>query len=397
MKVYEVPEKIKEDVVKWRRDLHRIPETGTELPKTAAYVKNVLDGLGVEYKDNVGLKDAIVATVKGTKEGEGKTIALRGDMDALPVKEDTGLEFSSENENMHACGHDAHAAMLLATVAALNEIKDKFSGTVKFFFQPAEEISGGAEPMIKAGALKNPDADLILGLHVGNIGEADKPGQFLFARGSMMACLDKFLIKVTGKGSHGAYPHASHDTVVITANIINALQEIISREIDPAEPGVITIGRVSVGDTYNVIPETAELEGTLRAVNEETRNYLAKRIEEVSKGIAETFRGKAEFIYSKGAPPLVNNDELTMKTYETTKRVFGEEDAKFMDKPVMGGEDFAYYLKEIPGAFIFMYNPLEIGGQIYPHHNPKFAIDDSLLDRGVKLFVNSVLELMEEK
>lgn len=395
MKEYKTSNEIKQEVVRWRRDLHIIPEVGVYLPKTAEYVKKVLDGLKVDYVDNVGLESAIVATIKGNKEDKGKVIALRADMDGLPVKEETNLDYASTNGNMHGCGHDAHTATLLATVKAFNELRDEFSGTVKFLFQPGEEVSGGAKPMVKAGALKNPDVDYVLGLHVGNIGDGQKLGQFIFAKGSMMACLDRFTIKVKGKGAHGAYPHASIDSLVIATNIVNALQEIISREINPTDPAVITIGKLIAGDTYNVIPDTAEIEGTLRAVNEETRQFLVKRIGEVSEGIAKTYRGSAEFTYFEGAPPLVNDNELTDRAYEVAKKVFGEDDVKYIERPVMGGEDFAYYLKEVPGTFILMANPLKIDGQIYPHHNPKFAIDDTILYRGVELFVNLGLDLLE--
>lgn len=384
------------DIIKWRRDLHQIPELGNDLPKTAAYVKSVLDELGVKYTDNVGIECGIVAEIKGTGEGNGKVVALRGDMDGLPVTEETNLEFASKNGCMHACGHDAHTATLLGTVKALNEIKNQFGGTVKFLFQPGEETCTGAKPMVEAGALKNPDVDYVLGLHVGNIGNAGKPGDVLFAKGGMMACLDRFKMTVHGKGSHGAYPHNSKDTIVMAAHIVTAIQEIISREIDPVEPGVITIGQFHGGSTYNVIPPTVEIEGTLRAVNEETRSMLAKRIGEVAESVAKAYRGSVTYDYLGGAPPLVNDTEVTERVFKVAQETLGAENVAYMEKPVMGGEDFAYYLKEVPGTFMFMANPLPIDGVIYPHHNPKFAIDDTILDRGVKLFVAATLDLLKK-
>lgn len=386
---------ISEDVINWRRDLHQIPETGTYLPKTAAYVKAVLDSLGVDYKDNVGLESAIVATVTGTGTGNGKVIALRGDMDGLPVVEETGLPFASTNGNMHACGHDAHTSVLLGAVKALNGMKDQFGGTVKFLFQPAEEISAGAEPMVKAGCLKNPDVDYVLGLHVGNIAAEFPSGTFVFSKGSMMACLDRFTLKVKGKGSHGAFPHASKDTIVMASYVVTALQEIISREIEPAEPGVVTIGSFHGGSTYNVIPEEVLIEGTARAVTAETRDMLEKRIGEIASHVAQAFRGTVEYEYFRGAPPLVNDAQVTESVYQSAKALFGEDRVTFQNKPVMGGEDFAVYLQEVPGAFVFLANPLAIDGVTYPHHNPKFAIDDSILDQGVAFFVQSTLDLLK--
>lgn len=378
-------------VIEWRRALHQIPEIGINLPKTSAYVCEQLDKLGVSYKKGVGLDSAIVATIKGEK-GNGKTIALRADMDALPVKEETGLEFASKSENMHACGHDGHTSILLGTVKVLNDIKNQFAGKVVFIFQPGEETSEGAYPMIKAGCLENVDA--IMGIHIGHISAEGKPGTALFNKGAMMACLDKWTMKIKGIGSHGAYPHNSHDPVVMTGNIISALQTIVSRELDPVDPGVITIGKISGGTTYNVIPGEVELEGTARAVNQETREFIAKRIEEVANLVANASRGEIEYKYKFGAPPLVNDESFTNNVIESAKKVLGEENIQIMSKPVMGGEDFAYYLNEIPGTFVFLSTPLEIDGIYYPHHNAKFAIDEKYFDRGISLFTQSALDFL---
>lgn len=396
MDITKIQQDVKEDLIIWRRDLHQIPEPGVDLPRTAAYVKEVLESLGVDYQDNVGLASAIVATITGTGEGNGKVVALRADMDALPIIEETGLAFASKNEAMHACGHDGHTSILLATIKALSGMKDQFGGTVKFLFQPGEEISAGAEPMVKAGCLKNPDVDFIVGLHIGHIGGDVEPGTFSFKNGPMMACLDRFKLTVRGKGAHGAYPHQSIDPIVMASYVVTALQEIISREIEPAEPGVITIGRFHAGSTYNVIPDEVEIEGTARAVTAEVRDHLARRIGEVAEGVARAFRGSVEFEYFRGAPALINDPELTGRLFESAAELFGEDRVKFMDKPVMAGEDFAVYLQEVPGCFIFLENPLKIDGIAYPHHNPKFAIDENWLDSGVGLFVKATLDLLKK-
>lgn len=382
------------DVIKWRRYLHQIPELGNDLPETSAYVAKVLDEIGIPYKKGVGIEHAIVATLEGTKEGEGKTIALRADMDALPVVENTGLEFEAKNGNMHACGHDAHAAILLGAAKVLNSIKDKFSGKIVFLFQPGEEISAGAEPMVKAGCLEGVDG--VLGIHVGNISTEGNSGTAMFKSGPMMACLDKWNMTVHGIGSHGAYPHGSRDPIVMSAHIVTSLQEIISRELDPVDPGVITVGIVNGGTAYNVIPGSVYIEGTARAVRKETREFISTRIREVAEGIAKTFRGHIEFNYTFGAPPVVNDEEFTLRVMESAKKAIGEEHVQMANSPVMGGEDFAYYLQEVPGTFVFLSTPLEIEGVAYPHHNSKFAIDEQYFDRGVSIFVQSALDFLAE-
>lgn len=383
-----------EDVISWRRDLHQIPEVGQYLPKTSDYVAKRLDEMGVTYKRGVGLESAIVASIEGTKEGPGKIIALRADMDALPVKEETGLPFASKNGNMHACGHDAHTAILLGAIKALNSLKDEFSGKIVFLFQPAEEISAGAKPMVDAGCLDGVDA--VVGIHVGNISNEVSPGAALFSLGSMMACLDKWTMTINGVGSHGAYPHVSRDPVVIGSHIVLGIQEIISRELNPVDPGVITVGVFNGGSAYNVIPGFANLEGTARAVDQSTREFIAKRIEEVGTSIAKAFRGSIDYKYHFGAPPVVNDEEFTLKAIESAKKVMGEENVKIMQKPVMGGEDFAYYLEKVPGTFIFLSTPLEIEGEAYPHHNCRFAIDEQYFDRGVALFTQIALDYLNK-
>lgn len=382
-----------EDVVKWRRDLHQIPEVGQELPKTAKYICKQLEDLAISYRKGVGLDSAIVGEIVGRK-GPGRTLALRADMDALPVHEETGLSFASTNGNMHACGHDAHVAILLGAAKVLNELREEFSGKIVLLFQPAEEISAGAKPMIDAGAIDGVDG--ILGLHVGNISSQGEPGKALFSKGSMMACLDKWNLKIKGIGSHGAYPHNSHDPVVMAGNIISAIQTIISREIDPVDPGVITVGKINGGTAYNVIPGEVELEGTTRAVNKETREFLARRIGEVAKLTAEVSRGSVEYNYEFGAPPVVNDQDFATNAMESTIKVLGDNNVALLDNPVMGGEDFSYYLEKVPGTFIFLSNPCDIDGIIYPHHNSKFDIDEQYLDRGVAIFLQVALDYLKE-
>ena len=384
---------VTEEVIKWRRDLHQMPEIGVSLPQTSDYVCKQLDEMGISYQKGVGLEHAIVATMEGTKPGAGKTLALRADMDALPVVEETGLPFASKNGNMHACGHDAHTAILLGAIKVLSQMKDQFSGKLVFLFQPGEEISAGAEPMVKAGCLDGVDG--ILGIHVGDIASDCTPGTAYFKTGSLMACLDKWHMTISGKGSHGAYPHNSYDPIVMQAHIITAIQEIISRELNPVDPGVVTVGIVNGGTAYNVIPGSVYLEGTARTVNQKTREFISKRIGEIAESVAKTFRGSVDFTYIYGAPPVVNDEAFTNNVMESAIKGIGEENVRTLSNPVMGGEDYSYYLEKVPGTFVFLANPLELDGVKYPHHNSKFAIDEQYFERGVAIFVQSAIDFLK--
>lgn len=384
---------VSNDVIKWRRDLHQIPEVGINLPQTSRYICKVLNRLEISYKKGIGLDSAIVGVIEGGM-GPGKTLALRADMDALEIEEKTGLPFASTNKNMHACGHDAHMAILLGAAKILNEIKEEFAGKVVLLFQPAEEISAGAEPMIKDGALEGVDA--IIGIHVGNISPNEKPGTIAFRKGPMMACLDRWTLKIRGTGAHGAYPHNGKDPIIMAGKFIGSVQTVISRELDPVEPGVITVGMVNAGTAYNIIPEEVYIEGTARAVRQETREFIAKRIGEIAELTAKISDGNVKYDYIYGAPPVTNDPEFTTFAIESATKVLGKENVVIMDNPVMGGEDFAYYLQEIPGTFAFLSNPLAIDGVIYPHHNSKFALDEGQFYKGVSVFVQTALDYFNQ-
>ena len=393
MDIIKKTEEAEKYIIKCRRDLHQIPEIGLNLPKTSAYVSNELKNMGIEFRENVGVS-GIVGLIRGSKEG--KTIALRADMDALPIKEETGLPFASGNGNMHACGHDAHAAILLGVSKILSENKDKIKGNVKLIFQPAEEGPGGAKPMLSEGAFENPKVDAILGLHVGNLMQGLKKGSIVVSYDSMMACLDRFRLKLIGKGCHGAYPETGVDPVVMTGNFLTVLQTIVSREIAATDNAVVTVGKIHGGQAYNIIPNCVELEGTVRAVHQSVSEYLADRLEGIAKGISEAMRGTYEFDYTFGYPPLVNDEEFTKSFVSSAKKIMPEEDIITLKKPVMGGEDMAYFLNEVPGTFFFVNNPQEVEGQCYPHHNSKFDIDESVLLRAAALLVQGTLDFLDD-
>lgn len=391
MNVIEKVKGVEDYIIRCRRDLHQIPELGHDLPKTTAYVARELRKMGIEIRENVGTS-GIVGLIRGSQDG--KTIAIRADMDALPIKEETGLPFASQNGNMHACGHDAHTATLLGVAKVLSENRDAIKGNVKLIFQPAEESPGGAKPMLDDGAFENPKVDAVIGMHVGNLMEGLKDGSIAVCYDNMMACLDSFKIRFIGKGCHGAYPQSGVDPIVMTGQFLLAIQNIISREMAATDNGVITVGKIHGGQTYNVIPDSVEIEGTVRAVDQSIREFIAKRLEEISKGISQTMRGTCEFSYTFGYPPLVNDEEFTKKFVESAKKIIPEEDIFVMRKPVMGGEDFAYYLEKVPGTFIFMNNPRPVDGVCYPHHNSRFDINESYLSRGAALLIQGALDYL---
>lgn len=394
MNVWEKVKEVEDYIIKCRRDLHQIPEVGLNLPKTSAYVANELKKMGIEVKEKVAVS-GVVGLIKGNNEG--KTIALRADMDALPIKEETNLPFASKNGNMHACAHDAHTAILLGVAKVLSENRDKINGNVKLIFQPAEEGPGGAKPMIEEGVLENPKVDAVLGLHAGNLTEdKELKGSIMVSYGNLMACLDSFKVKLIGKGCHGAYPNTGVDPIVMAGKFLSTIQTIVSREIAATDHGVITVGKINGGQAYNIIPEYVELEGTVRATDQKVREYVAKRIGEVAKGISETMRGSYEYDYTFGYPPLVNDEEFTKAFIESAKKVIPEEDIIITNKPVMGGEDMAYFLEKVPGTFFFLNNPKAVDGKCYPHHNPKFDIDESLLARGAALIIQGALDFLNK-
>lgn len=380
-------------IVNIRRELHQIPELGFELPKTQACICKALDEMGVPYKKNQG-DSGIIGEIQGGHPG--KTILLRADIDALPIHEDTGLPFTSKHEGkMHACGHDSHAAMLLGALKVLNAHKDELKGNVRFVFQTAEEISKGAQVAIKEGVLDGVDA--VFGTHIGSILGPNLPsGTLSVVPGCTMASFDRFVITVKGCGCHGSTPEKGIDPVSMAANIVLSLQEIIAREISGTKPAVLTIGIINGGFAYNIIPSEVKIEGTIRAVEEAVRQQLAKRIEEISKGIAATFRGSVDFFMDWGAPPVINDVEMAALAAEAAKKVFGEKNVvTTQEAPNMGGEDFAYYLAEKPGAFMFLSSADHEKHTDVPHHNPKFMLDEDVFYKGSAVFVSIVEDFLK--
>lgn len=384
---------ILDQIITWRRDLHQIPETELDLEKTSAYVQSELDKLGISYQ--VGLaKTGVVAIIQGNKEG--KTIALRADMDALPMKERTGATYASTNDNMHSCGHDAHTAMLLGAAKLLKERRNDLSGNVKLIFQPAEEQPGGAKIMIEEGVLENPKVDAIIGLHVGNIVSGLEYGKVGIKANALMAASDIITLKIKGVGCHGSAPHNGTDPITIAGYVVTALQQIVSREVKATEPMVLSFGKISGGTTFNVIPEEVELTGMVRTFSPETRSFVRKRFEEITNSVVTGLGGECEIDYFHSYPPLINDPELTAFVAQSAEKILSKDEIVYLEEPVMGAEDMSYYLEEIPGAFFFLGTNNPEKGITYSNHSSKFDVDEEQLWKGPALMAQTCIDWLNQ-
>ena len=370
----EIEENFRERIVALRRDIHREPELGFDTEKTAEKVLAALEGLPLDVETGVA-ENGIVATLDG--EGDGPTVALRADMDALPILENTGLSFASETEGkMHACGHDGHTSMLVGAAHALSGMMDRLGGTVKFVFQPAEEGGGGGKVMVDEGVAD--DVSSIFALH---LWPGLPFGKIATKAGPIMAAADAFEMEVKATGSHGAMPHLGSDAISIAAQIVTALQTIVSREVDPVEPAVLTVGEIGAGTAFNVIPDKAHLGGTVRTLNADLREEMPRRMEELARGIAKGMRGDVDLDYTFSYPVTVNHEAVANLALDVAEDLFGGESVLELSSPSMGAEDFSYFLESLPGAFIW----LGIGEDASGLHTPKFAFDEMILPRGSAL------------
>ena len=362
-------EKYLQHMINLRETIHMYPEDGFSEFTTSKIIIEELEKLGIKVQKNVA-KTGVVGLIEG--KYPGKTVLLRADMDALKIQEQADVEYKSKIDGMmHACGHDGHVAGLLGAAMILNELKDNLHGNVKLVFQPAAERDGGALPMIEEGVLENPKVDAAFAAHLwGYLNE----GEVHLKEGPMMASPDIFNIKVIGKGGHGAVPQESIDPIVITCQIVNSLQTIVSRKINPLDPVVITCGRIQGGDCHNVIPNEVELEGTIRTFNEETRNWVPKVMEDLIRGITTSQGAAYEFKYEPKYPALINDKYMTSFAKESLKKVVGEENVFDLKEPNMGGEDFAYFAQKVPSAFIFV-GIANNKSEPVIHHNPYFKWD----------------------
>ncbi|WP_420825367.1 amidohydrolase [Psychroserpens algicola] len=395
---------IESKVIEWRHHFHQNPELSNREFKTAEKIAAHLTSLGMDVKTGVG-KTGVVGILKGNQPG--KVVALRADIDALPVTERNDLPFKSEVETeflgtktgvMHACGHDTHTAILMGAAEVLSKHKDQINGTIKFIFQPAEEgpppgEEGGAKLMIKEGVLENPKVDAIFGLHIRSNYEV---GTIHYKKGGVMASVERFVINVKGKQTHGGRPWQGVDPILISAKIIDGLQTIISREsklVD--EAAVITVGKITAGTRFNIIPESAELIGTVRTLDPDMKALIERRMTEMTRDIAKAYGGEATITFQNNTTITYNDFDLVDQMLPTMKRVAGDKNVR-LRKATTGGEDFSYFQEIVPGFYFFLGGMTPGNTQAFPHHTPDFKIDDKGLLLGVKTMTHLALDYLNQ-
>jgi amidohydrolase len=376
--------KIKNKIIETRRDIHKHPELSFQEYRTSELVAKQLEQFGISVECNIG-KTGVVGTLKGADSG--KTIAFRADMDALPIQETGDAPYKSVNDGvMHACGHDAHTAMLLGAAEVLSKNHTNISGTIKFIFQPAEEGYAGAKFMIEDGAIDN--VDEIYGLHVWNY---QKSGTVGVQSGAVMAAADIFTITIRGIGGHGATPQGTVDCVVVSSHLIQALQTIVSRNTNPLENTVVTVGQINGGYNFNIIADKIVLKGTTRAYTEDNRDLIKRRMKEIIQGTEKMFGAKIQLDYKDGYPPVINDITVTNNLYNIAKSIVGEN----VISPYlsMGGEDFSYFANKVPGCFFFLGTaPKDREPMSTPQHCSHFDIDENAMLIGTSIFVQTALE-----
>jgi amidohydrolase len=372
-------------LVEVRRLLHAQPELAFREEKTSAYLAEQLSKAGLDLRKAVA-QTGLVATLQGSSPG--KTVLVRADMDGLPIEEPEGESFRSTHQRtMHACGHDVHMAIALTLAEQFAKQKQNLAGSVRFAFQPAEEVAGGAKPMIEAGVLEG--VDTVIGLHVW---AGLRTGAVSVRKGAMMASADWFTLNVVGKGGHGAQPHLAVDPIVTAAQIVTALQTLVSRETSPLSPVVVTIGSIAGGQVHNVIPSEVVMRGTLRTFDPELRSRLLRRIEDLSREVAKAFLADCRFKQESGAPPVVNDDAIADLVGESARQTLGQ-DALDPFEPLLVGEDVSLFLEERPGCF-FLLGGAPVDGP-RPHHSPEFKIDEACLGVGYRVMEAALGRLLQ--
>ncbi|MBW4570209.1 MAG: amidohydrolase [Tolypothrix carrinoi HA7290-LM1] len=374
-------------LVEWRRRLHQQPELGFQEKLTAEFVSQKLQEWGIEHETGIA-QTGIVATIKGGKIDSGKVLAIRADMDALPIQELNEVPYKSQHDGvMHACGHDGHTAIALGTAYYLQSNRQNFAGHIKIIFQPAEEGPGGAKPMIEAGVLKNPDVDAIIGLHLWN----NLPlGTVGVRAGALMAAVECFKCTILGKGGHGAMPHQTIDSIVVAAQIVNALQTIVSRNVDPIDSAVVTVGELHAGTKLNIIPDTARMSGTIRYFKPDLKGFFQKRIEQIIAGVCQSHGASYDLEYWELYPPTINDAGMAEFVRSQAEQVIETPLGVVPECQTMGGEDMSYFLQAVPGCYFFLGSANPAKDLAYPHHHPRFDFDETALPMGVEIFVRCV-------
>ncbi|MFF2876551.1 M20 family metallopeptidase [Gottfriedia sp. NPDC057991] len=387
LKLDDVVSSINDEVIGWRRYLHENPELSFQEENTAKFVYDQLSSFGV-LEISRPTKTSVVARLIGIHPG--KVLAIRADMDALPIQEETKIEFSSKKDGiMHACGHDGHTAMLLGAAKLLCSFKYQLKGEVRFIFQHAEELPpGGAIEMVNAGVLDG--VDLIIGAHLVSNLETGKIG---LNYGPIMAGADQFKITIIGEGGHASQPNQVIDPILIGTQVVTNIQHIVSRKLDPIDTAVISVTQFNGGTAINVIPNSVKIGGSVRSFKPEVRNQIPMLIEQIVKGITDAHGAKYEFEYHLGYSPVINDNEITSLIDKTVCEIVGEENRELI-KPIMGSEDFSAFLNEVPGTYFFVGARNEEEGIVYPHHHPKFNIDERALKDGIKIFVQGAINIL---
>jgi len=385
MEIKELVQLKKDLFVHTRRELHKIPEPAYTEKKTSAFVADYLRKENLEVQEGIA-KYGVVGTMQ---LGEpGKTLLIRSDMDALPIDEATNLSFASMHKGaMHACGHDGHMSMVLGAATILNALKSELKGTIKFVFQPAEEGPGGAKPMIEAGVMENPKVDYSIGCH---LWPAAPEGSVGVKSGPLMAAMDRFDLKIIGRGGHGAMPHLCVDALEVGTQVINALQRLVSRKMNPLLPAVVTVGSFHAGTTFNIIPAEAVMCGTTRTFDRATWEAWPDRMEKVIRGVCESMNAEYEFSFVQGYPPTINDTEMTEVVRRCAEFTVGKGNV-IEPEPTMGGEDMAFFLERSKGCYFF----LGVGKKgCAPIHNPTFVFNEDVLPLGVEIYCRAAFELL---
>ena len=380
-----------EELIAIRRDIHMHPELGFEEYRTSKKIAAFLEKENIEYQTGIA-KTGIVGIVRGKNQINNRTVALRADIDALPITEETDLDYKSTiNGKMHACGHDVHTTILLGAAKILKEMEDELDGNIKFFFQPAEETSGGALPMIKEGFLENPQVNFALGLHVMPY---IKVGQVELKYGKLNASSDQIKITIKGESGHGASPEKTIDSIFAASHIIVALQSFVSRNISPLNSVVLSFGKINGGTVGNVIADTVEFFGILRTLDNETRQFAKKRIKELAEYQAKSFGAEAIVEFEPGHESLINNDFVVDVLKEESEKLLSRDNILFKETPSLGVEDFSSFLNRVPGAFYHLGCGFSKGDIVKPLHSNKFEVDEECIKIGILLQVNTTLNLL---
>ncbi|MNW94912.1 putative hydrolase YxeP [compost metagenome] len=378
-----------DQMIQDRRDFHMYPELGFEETRTAAKIVEALRAAGIDEIQTGVAKTGVVALIRG--RAPGKTVLLRADIDALPVTELNDIPYRSRHDGkMHACGHDAHTAMLLATARVLHARRAEFDGIVKLVFQPAEEGPGGALPMIEEGVMENPKVDAALGLHIWNLAEVGTIG---VRSGPVMANTDEFTLTLRGRGGHGAMPHLSVDAITVAGQVISALQNIVSRQVSPLESAVVTIGTIHGGERHNIIAHEVTMTGTVRTFAPEVGEAVPGMIERIIRGITTGMGAEYDLEYHRVYPATINDPRISDLVRDAAAKVVGWDNVMEAEAS-MGGEDMAYFLQKVPGCYFFVGSANPAKGLTNPHHHPAFDIDEAAMPIGVQVMVQATLDTL---